>query len=283
LRTAAVSEVTVDVLLRERTIERSDALVLLAHVLGADRAWLSAHPERVLSVAELSRYQDRVKHRLAGQPLAYLVGKREFWSLSLKVTPEVLIPRPETELLLELALERTPRDAGLRVLDLGTGSGALAIAVALERPGSSVVAVDISIPALDVAQENARLHGARIRFAQSDWFSALTGERFDLIVCNPPYVAGSDPHLGSGDLRFEPRQALEAGPTGLECIETVATAAKEHLVCGGWLVLEHGYDQGEACRHLLERMGYAEVSDHADLAGVPRAVLGRFDPSCGEH
>lgn len=255
--------------------------MLIAHELRVDRAWLAAHAEDEVGGAESTAVQSLFLRRRAGEPIAYLTGEREFYGLALAVTPAVLIPRPETELLVDIALKRL-KD-GARALDLGTGSGAVAIALALARPAVSVTACEASDDALEVARANARRHGARVRFAKSDWFSALGGERFDLIVSNPPYIASGDPHLTLGDVRFEPRQALEAGPTGLECIEAIAVAARLHLAACGWLVLEHGYDQGESCVQLLVRLGYAEVADRRDLAGAPRAVLGRFDPPSADH
>jgi release factor glutamine methyltransferase len=206
--------------------------------------------------------------------VAYLTGEREFYGLPLRVTRDVLIPRPETELLVDLALERLPNRAG-RVVDLGTGSGAVAVAIAHAAPDAEVVAIDASPAALAVARENARRHGAAIRFVEGDWFAGLAGERFDLIVSNPPYVAAGDGHLGEGDLRFEPRAALVGGPDGLDAIRAIVAGAKAHLAAGGWLLFEHGFDQAERCRSLLGMYGYADIEGWRDLAGIARVAGGR--------
>jgi release factor glutamine methyltransferase len=250
-----------------------EARLLLAHALGVDRAWIAAHGDEAVGEDAGRRAGELYRRRAAGEPVAYLMGEREFYGLAFEVTPAVLIPRPETELLVEAALERLA-DGGT-ALDLGTGSGAIAIALAHERPAARVAAGDASAQALEVARANAARHGARVRFERSDWFSAFGVERFDVVVSNPPYIASGDPHLAQGDLRFEPRDALEAGPTGLECLERIAAAALEHLAPGGWLLLEHGHDQGEACVSLLKGLGYDGVRDRIDLAGVSRVVQGR--------
>jgi release factor glutamine methyltransferase len=248
--------------------------VLAAHALGISRARVLADAQRALD-AETAREIERLfLRRRAGEPVAYLTGEREFHGLSLKVTRDVLIPRPETELLVELALERLPNRAG-RCLDLGTGSGAIAVAIAHAAPDAEVVAVDTSSAALAVARENARRHGASIRFVEGEWFDRLAGERFDVVVANPPYVAAGDGHLGEGDLRFEPRSALVAGPDGLDAIRAIVAGAKQHLVPGGWLLFEHGFDQAERCRSLLGIYGYAGVASWPDLAGITRVAGGR--------
>ncbi len=251
-----------------------EAQVLAAHALGLSRARVLADGQRALDPETVRTIERLFLRRRAGEPVAYLTGEREFCSLSLKVTPDVLIPRPETELLVELALERLPNRAG-RVLDLGTGSGAIAVAIAHAAPDAEVFAVDASSAALAVARENARRHGAGIRFVKGDWFAGLAGERFDVVVSNPPYVATGDAHLGEGDLRFEPRTALDGGPDGLDAIRTVVAGAKTHLVSGGWLLFEHGLDQAERCRSLLGIYGYAGIASWPDLAGLPRVIGGR--------
>jgi len=217
---------SVEQLLKGSGLPPSESRILIAHALGVGRAALAAHPEREVGQAR-GAIESLFARRRAGEPVAYLTGEREFYGLAFKVSPAVLIPRPETELLLEFALSHA-RDGG-RALELGTGSGAVAIALALQRPGVSVTACDVSGAALEVARTNAARHRAPVRFVKSDWFSGLAGERFDLILANPPYVASGDPHLDQGDLRFEPRSALDAGPSGLEQIGRIAREARHHL------------------------------------------------------
>ena len=255
---------------------RSDAELLLAHALAKPRAWLYAHGGDLLEPEAAARFDALLEARRRGEPVAYLLGRREFWSLDLEVGPAVLVPRPETELLVELALERVPAAAPARVLDLGTGSGAIALAIARERPRAQVTAVDASAPALALAQRNAaRLGLANLRFLRSDWFSALAGERFELLVSNPPYLADDDPHLREGDLRFEPAMALSCGPRGDEALQAIAGAAPAHLAEGGWLLFEHGLAQGEAARALLAKNGFEEVHSWRDLEGRERVSGGR--------
>ncbi|HXF65784.1 MAG TPA: peptide chain release factor N(5)-glutamine methyltransferase [Burkholderiales bacterium] len=261
--------------LRSAGIAPREARALVRAALGVEEAYLAAHPERILSEAEHRRFLAWAGRRRAGEPLAYITGSREFYGLAFKVTPAVLIPRPETELLVELALERIPADADCRVLDLATGCGCVAVAIALERPRARVTGTDVSREALAVARENARRHGAAVELVESDWFEALAGRRFDVIVANPPYVAEGDPHLAQGDLRFEPRAALVAGPEGLECIRAIVTGAATHLAPGGWLLFEHGYDQGARARAALAQAGYAERFTQRDLAGLERISGGR--------
>ena len=261
-----------------REIDSVDARVLLQHALNSNRAYLTAHPERVLTEAEQQQFHDHVARRKSGDPVAYIVGEREFFGLNFNVTPAVLIPRPETELLVEQALERLPANLSIRVLDLGTGSGIIAIAIAKHRPLAEISAVDASENALEVAKENARrlLSGrvASIKFIRSDWFDAVANTAFDMIVANPPYIDDDDPHLAQGDLRFEPREALAAGPRGLSALAHIARNAPSRLAPGGWLLLEHGYDQGIACRDLLTAAGFSSVATHQDLAGIDRVTLG---------
>ena len=261
--------------LRTAAIDPADARVLLRAALGASAAHLAAHPEQVLTSTESERYHAWVERRRAGEPVAYLIGEREFYSLAIKVTPAVLIPRPETELLVEAALELSATDVPVRVLDLATGSGCVAVAIGRHRASTRVTATDISRDALTVARSNAEAHGVDVEFIESDWFTALSGRRFDLIVSNPPYIAEGDSHLDSGDLRFEPRNALVAGPDGLACISTIVSQADAHLVPGGWLLLEHGFDQAARCRELLQRVGFQQVTSRRDLAGIERISYGQ--------
>ena len=257
-----------------------DARVLLCHVLDRDSAYLAAHPEGRLHPADTARYAELVKRRIAGEPVAYLTERREFYGRLFRVSPAVLIPRPETELLVDLALQRLPRDDGADVLDLGTGSGCIGISIASERSHLKILAVDQSVAAITLAERNAVDHQvANVAFLESDWFSALRpADRFDMIVSNPPYVAAGDPHLESGDLRFEPRQALTAGSDGLDAIRTIVAGAVGHLRRGGWLLLEHGYTQAESVRTLLTRSGYDAVFSARDISGIERVTGGRLTP-----
>lgn len=255
---------------------RLDAQVLLAHVLGCTRTELITHDQAQVPDEQASRFRTLLAERIRGVPVAYLVGSREFWSLSLLVTPSVLVPRPDTELLVELALARLPRNDSPEVLDLGTGSGAIALAVAAERPAARVTGTDVSVQAIEVARENARrLDLSRVRFRAGDWFGAVPGERFDLVVCNPPYVAAGDPHLAA--LAAEPFKALSPGTTGLEDFGRIIPAAPAHLRESGWLLLEHGADQAAAVQNLLEHHGFLDVTSHPDASGTPRVTLGSFN------
>jgi release factor glutamine methyltransferase len=257
-----------------KRIERSDARVLLAHALVLARSDLMVHSDRALQAAERARFEALVARRAAGEPVAYIVGEREFYDLAFRVTPAVLIPRPETEHLVERALERLAVDKAHAVLELGTGSGAAAVTLAHERPRLGIVATDSSEAALAVAAANARRHDARIEFLCSDWFDALGTRRFQMIVANPPYVASGDAHLREGDVRFEPPVALVGGDDGLACLRAIVTGARAHLTRDGWLLLEHGYDQGPACLALLREAGYEEAEDYPDLSGHPRVCAG---------
>lgn len=261
---------------------RSDAELLLAHALGRPRSFLRAWPGQAVPPAQAEHFAALLARRGAGEPVAYLLGRREFWSLELAVSPATLIPRPETERLVELALACLPADRPGRIADLGTGSGAIALALAHERPQAQVVATDASAAALAVARANAeRLGLAHVDFRLGDWCIPLAGATFDLIVSNPPYVAAGDPHLAQGDVRFEPHTALVAGADGLDALRRIVAAARAHLVAGGWLLLEHGWDQGEAVPALLRAAGYVEVSDHRDDAGQPRVSRGRWPGTAG--
>jgi len=265
---------TIGDLLRECGLPRSEAELLLCSILGCERVWLIAHAEEAIDPCRARSAHARFARRRAGEPVSYITGWREFYGRALRVTPDVLIPRPETERLVELALERLPAPA--RVLELGTGSGAIAIALAIERPGLRIVATDVSEAALALARQNAQRHGLEIEFVLSDWFEALGPGRFDLIVANPPYVAAGDAHLERGDVRFEPRLALVGGEDGLACIRKIAARAQDRLRPDGGLLVEHGYDQGDRCVALFRALGYAEVGDFHDLAGWPRVCAGRW-------
>jgi len=247
--------------------------ILLCHALGLTRVGLITNGERVVNEDEAARLDALVARRQAGEPIAYIVGQREFFGLPFQVGPAVLIPRPDTELLVELALERLA--PGARLLDMGTGSGAIAVAVAHTRPDAVVSALDLSEEALTIARANAAANGASVRFLRSDWFAALHGEVFDLVASNPPYIADGDEHLAQGDLRFEPSGALTDFGDGLSALRTLVAGARAHLVAGGWLLLEHGYDQADAVRALLSEAGYAEVQSWRDLGGIERVSGGR--------
>ena len=259
---------------------RIEAQALLRSALGdVSRAWLIAHEHDALQPAQIEQFQTLLNRRLAGEPVAYILGRREFYGLDFTVTPEVLIPRPDTELLVELALGRIPSNAPSRVLDLGTGSGAIAISIASQRPQAEVTATDSSNAALAVARANAvKLKAPNVHLLQSDWFAALENEIFDVIVCNPPYVAAGDPHLRQGDLRFEPAGALAAGVDGLDAIRQLVMQVPAHLARGGWLLLEHGYDQAQAVAALLGANGFTQVESRPDLAGVQRVTMARRPP-----
>jgi release factor glutamine methyltransferase len=254
----------------------SEARLLLGHVLDRATAWLIAHNDEALDEEALLAFASLVARRAGGEPVAYLVGHREFFGREFAVSPAVLIPRPETELLVEITLARVGADGTAAILDLGTGSGCLAITLALELPKARVTAVDASAAALAVARQNAEHHDARLRLLQSDWFDALPGERFDVIVANPPYIAAADPHLSTGDLRHEPRTALSSGADGLEALRRIVAGAPAHLAAGGVLLLEHGYDQGAAVGDLLETAELGAIEQHRDLAGIVRASGGRM-------
>ncbi|MDQ1920876.1 peptide chain release factor N(5)-glutamine methyltransferase [Massilia pseudoviolaceinigra] len=247
--------------------------ILACHALGITRIGMITQSERVLTAAEAAALSALVERRMKGEPIAYIVGRREFYGLDFAVNAAVLIPRPDTELLVELALERLPVRG--RMLDMGTGSGAIAVAVAHTRPDAGVTALDVSAAALDVARANALANRAAVRFVQSDWFAAIDGESFDLIVSNPPYIADGDAHLAQGDLRFEPVGALTDHADGLSALRTIVAGAPRHLPPQGWLLMEHGYDQAAQVRALLADGGYTEVQSWRDLAGIERVTGGR--------
>ena len=255
---------------------RPEAEQLLLHVIGRDRAWLFAHGDAPLSGADAAAFEALLARRIAGEPVAYLVGHRGFWTLDLQVSPATLIPRPETERLVELALARLPADTPLRIADLGTGTGAIALALASERPQARVVATDLSDDALSIARANGSANDlTNVDFRAGSWWTPVAGERFHLIASNPPYIAEGDAHLAQGDLRFEPPAALSSGADGLDAIRTIVAGAPEHLLPGGWLLLEHGWDQGEAIRALMTAAGFVDVATETDLEQRDRVTLGR--------
>ncbi|MGH8667153.1 MAG: peptide chain release factor N(5)-glutamine methyltransferase [Burkholderiales bacterium] len=274
--TVSAAPATIGAAMREAGLDPVDARVLLQQVLGIPHAALLAHDERVLSEDERRRFAALAARRADGEPVAYLLGWREFYGRRFAVGPAVLVPRPETELLIDQALQRLPPAARVEMLDLGTGSGNIALTLALERPRCALTAVDASGCALAMARENARTLGAgNIEFLQGDWYGPVTDRSFDLVVSNPPYVAETDPHLGLGDLRFEPASALRAGPDGLAAIRQIVARAPEYLRANGWLLFEHGYDQAHACRSLLGEAGFVDVTTASDLAELPRVSGGR--------
>ncbi len=274
----------------EATTARIEVQCLLQNVLQVNRAYLLTYPERILNANEYARYCALFERRRQGEPIAYLLGEREFFGLNFCVTPATLIPRHDTELLVELALDYIPSPQplsrlrereelsggrGFCVLDLGTGTGAIAISIAHSRPDIDVIAVDMSEAALDVARFNAQqLNVPNVRLLHSDWFASLDGERFDLIVSNPPYIEHDDEHLGLGDVRFEPITALASGADGLSDIRRIVSEAGSYLNSGGWLMFEHGYNQAERVRELMRQAGFFEVSSVRDLAGIERVTLG---------
>jgi len=254
---------------------RIEVQSLLQYILRVQRSYLLAHPEQVLDATQQANYEALLERRLYGEPVSYILGEREFFGLEFKVTPATLIPRPDTELLVELALQRLPQNKACSILDMGTGSGAIALSIAHARPDATVVAVDASEAALQVARENAvRLDIRNVRFLLSDWFSALAGQRFDAIVANPPYIATGDAHLTQGDVRFEPISALASGADGLDDIRSIVSQAGAYLENAAWILLEHGYDQAERVRELLWENGFGEVFSAKDIAGIERVTAG---------
>jgi release factor glutamine methyltransferase len=275
---------TIGNIIAQRAIPKRETEMIIEHVTHLTRAYIMAHAEHALTAAQASRAEGMVARRAAGEPMAYILGTREFYGLSFVVTPDVLIPRPETEMLVDQALARLSAAYGsrcARILDLGTGSGAIAISIAAKAPNTDVTATDISPAALVIAQKNAQQNNAKIRFIKSDWFAAVAGETFDLIVANPPYVAHGDAHLRDGDLRFEPIGALTDGvpnERGLACIKRIVADAPTHLSAAGWLLFEHGYDQAADCAALLAAQGFSNLIAITDLAGIPRVAGGQWLP-----
>ncbi len=258
---------------------RLDAEVLLYHVLGVRRSYLYAWPEKLLTTRQYEQFQALLARRAQGEPIAYLTGHQEFWSLDLQVTENTLIPRPETELLVELAIARISEKA--QIIDLGTGSGAIALAIAQECQQCNIIATDNCPKALIVAQSNAKNLGIdNIKFVQSNWYSNLENIKANIIVSNPPYIESSDKHLNQGDVRYEPRTALIAGKDGLTDIRQIIAQASKHLVKKGWLLLEHGYNQAEAVQALFKQHDYEAVKTYKDLAGIPRVTLGSNYAQC---
>jgi release factor glutamine methyltransferase len=255
---------------------RLDAEVLVMHACGISRSELITRHDVALTGEQQNQLEGLLARRKRGEPVAYITGTREFWSMELNVTPATLIPRPETELLVEKALEHIPRGAAWTIADLGTGSGAIALAIAKERPRCRVVATDSSTAALEVARSNARKFSlTNIEFRQGDWFTPLAGASFDMIVSNPPYIRAGDSHLKQGDLRFEPATALVSGADGLGAIRHIARHAREFLRPDGWLLFEHGWDQAEAIGEYLRQQGYRDIVCYTDLAGQARVARGR--------
>lgn len=269
---AASADATIAALIRDSGLPRGEAEVLLRTVLGCERSHLIAHAGDGVESSKASAVQAWFARRRDGEPIPYITGRREFYGLALDVDPGVLIPRAETEQLVDLALERLPSGSSAQVLELGTGSGAVAVALASLRPGLKITATDVSEAALRTARRNAIERAVEIEFARSDWFESIDPGPFDLVLSNPPYVAAADPHLERGDLRFEPRVALAGGDDGLACLRKIADGARRFMRSGGALLLEHGYDQGKSCPALLAELGYVDVADHCDLAGLPRVA-----------
>ncbi len=263
-------------------IDKLESEIILAHILHVDRAYLHTYPERDLKQQENDKFLSYVQERKQGKPIAYIIQKKEFWSLELKVTQDTLIPRPETELLVEVIVEKfnpgptqSPSKT-YRFLELATGSGAISIAITKNHPNFEITATDISQKALEVARENQKYHQIKnIHFIQSDWFEKIDAkDKFDAIICNPPYIAENDSHLTQGDLRFEPKIALTPGKTGLEAIEHIIKMAKNYLLPSGWLFLEHGYDQGEKVAKLFQESDYCQIMAKKDLKSLPRVTFG---------
>lgn len=257
-----------------------DAEVLLCHCLHKNRSFIRAWPEHPLTDQQASEFLALISQRQQGVPVAYLTGEREFWSRSFKVNPDVLIPRPDSELLIELSLDLLPANQANKIIDLGTGSGILAITLAAERLESQVIACDLSPAALRTAQDNAQqLQISNVRFLASNWFSAINDRDFDLVISNPPYINQHDPHLQHGDVRFEPDSALISPENGLQDIRLLADQARQHLKPGGYLLIEHGYDQQTAVQALFKRFNYQQITTHPDYAGNPRVTSGQWSPA----
>lgn len=274
--TEALAAAKAALTLAANTEAKLEALLLLQHVLQVNRAWLITHENDTLSPDTQAKFEALLTRRLQGEPMAYILGEREFYGLVLQVTPATLIPRPDTETLVEAALDKIPQNMDVQVLDLGTGSGSIALAIAKNRPQHQVVAVDASPAALEVAKHNAdRLNISNVQFVLSDWFSALEDQRFEIIVSNPPYIEADDPHLTQGDLRFEPPDALASGKDGLSDIRMIINQCLTHLKPQGWLMLEHGYNQGTAVADLMSAAGLVDVATIEDLGGNARVTIGK--------
>jgi len=254
-----------------------DAQVLLTHILQCNTAHLAAWPEKALSEEQLSNYQQLIQHRQQGLPVAHLTGSREFWSLDFFVNNSTLIPRPETETLVEYVLEKFGNKKNLKLLDIGTGTGAIAITIATEEPGWEIIASDVSQEALKLARQNSNKHQTNnVHFLHSDWFENIAGHKFDIIISNPPYIANDDPHLQQGDVRFEPKSALTSGQTGMDDIEHICLHAKEYLTEKGCLAVEHGYNQKQQVADCFARNGYIHIEQKQDLSGHIRMTVGKL-------
>ncbi len=276
---STTSTISVSLALASSGLIPFEAKILLGHVLQRNRAWLAAHADEIIGAYEAKTFDALARRRRNGEPVAYLTGRREFYGIDLAITPDVLIPRPETELLVDLALARIDIDSRAQVLDLGSGSGAIALAIASERPSADVLGVDASGAAVALARRNAtRLQLGNATFVESDWFSAVPKKCYDAVVANPPYVRTGDEHLGEGDLRFEPKEALVAGVDGLSAIRAIVKSVTAYLAPGAWLLIEHGYDQAESVQSMLRDAQFGEVESRRDLAGIPRVALGRLQP-----
>lgn len=275
---------TLSALVTYLALDKQDARIethlLLQHVLQVNRAWLISHADDTLTPEQYAAFGALLQRRVEGEPIAHILGSREFFGLNLIVTADTLIPRPDTETLVEAALEKTTHfTQALKILDLGTGTGAIALAIAKHCPQANVTAVDFSESALNIARENAKnLAIPNASFVHSHWFSALNNQQFDLIVSNPPYIAENDPHLSQGDVRFEPKSALTSGADGLDGIRHIIGQASQHLAPNGWLLLEHGYDQAEAVAKLMAEAGFTEIAHAQDLAGIQRVTFGMVSP-----
>jgi len=264
-------------LIRSSSSPRIDSEALLCHVLKCNTAHLMTWPDKELDQHDVTLFNQLINKRIAGMPIAYIIGEKEFWSLSLKVTDATLIPRPETELIVETLLSKFSIDKHLDLIDLGTGSGAIAITLAHTMPKWRLTATDISSAALKIATNNAEQYQLdNIEFIQSDWFDSLENQHFDIVISNPPYIADYDTHLNEGDVRFEPRSALVSGATGMDDINIIASQAKDHLRDNGWLILEHGYDQKELVFNCLTEADYINIIQCIDLAGNPRVTMCQF-------
>lgn len=256
-----------------------DAEILLCLILEKNRSYLRSWPKKQLHAQQRLQFKTLLKKRQQGTPIAYITGQREFWSREFKVSPDVLIPRPDTELLIELALPLIPKDKSCKLIDLGTGSGAIAVTLATERPYAQIIGTDSSEAALKIAKQNAdHYHCRNLRLVQSFWFEQIADTDFDLVISNPPYIAANDPHLQQGDLRFEPHSALVADENGLKDISVIAESACKHLKEGGFLLIEHGYNQQPQVQAIFESFDYANIQTHTDLGGNPRVTVGQWHP-----
>lgn len=256
---------------------RLEAEILLAYCLEKPRVFLYTWPDHLITIEQQIKFEGLISRRSEGEPIAYILGYQEFWSLTLRVSPATLIPRSETELLVEQTLALITENNNLSILDLGTGSGAIALAIATERPACKVTATDYSTATLDIAKSNSEKHHiTNVRFIQSNWLSALTGECFDIVVSNPPYIVQNDPHLQQGDLPYEPRNALVSRDNGLADIKTIIREAHQHLKPDGWLLLEHGYNQAKKVRALFEKQGFQSIRTESDYGGQPRVTIAKL-------